>query len=37
MTMLDTGTHLVFSGGIEDNTNFVWEISKEKLFKKIKL
>lgn len=37
MTMLDTGTHLVVSGGINDNANFVWEISKEKLFKKLKL
>ena len=37
MTMLDIDTHLVVSGGIEDNTNFVWEIGKEKLFKKIKL
>jgi len=37
MTMIDTGTHLVISGGISDNTNFVWEISKGKLFKKLKL
>ena len=37
MTMLDTGTHLVISGGINDNTNFIWEIGKDKLFKKLKL
>ena len=37
MSMLETDTHLIFSGGINDNTNFVWEIGKEKLFKKIKL
>jgi mannosyltransferase OCH1-like enzyme len=37
MSMLETDTHLIFSGGINDNTNFVWEIGKEKLFKKLKL
>jgi len=35
MSMIETEHYLIISGGISDNSNFVWELSKEKLFKKI--
>lgn len=36
-TICETEHYLLISGGISDNQNFVWEISKNKLYKKLKL
>lgn len=36
-TMCETDNYFIFSGGINDDTNFVWEISKTKLYKKLHL
>ena len=36
-TMCETDNYFVFSGGINDGSNFVWEISKTKLYKKLNL
>lgn len=32
-SVIETDDYLVFSGGISDNTNFIWELSKEHIFK----
>jgi mannosyltransferase OCH1-like enzyme len=32
-SVIEVEDYLVFSGGISDNTNFVWELSKEHIFK----
>lgn len=32
-SVIDNGDYFVFSGGVEDNTNFVWELSKGQIFK----
>lgn len=32
-SVIENGDYLVFSGGISDNTNFIWELSKEHIFK----
>lgn len=34
-SVIETDDYLVFSGGIRDNTNFVWELSKQRIFKLI--
>jgi len=36
-TMIETEYYLIISGGIEDNENFVWELSKEKIFNKLNI
>jgi mannosyltransferase OCH1-like enzyme len=36
-TMIETDHYLIISGGIEDNQNFVWELSKEKIFNKLNI
>jgi hypothetical protein len=37
MSLIETENYIVISGGIEDKKKFVWELSKEKIFKKINL
>ena len=32
-SVIETNDYLVFTGGIEDNTNFIWELSKDHIFK----
>jgi hypothetical protein len=32
-SVIEVADHLVFSGGISDNTNFIWQLSKEHIFK----
>jgi mannosyltransferase OCH1-like enzyme len=32
-SVVEVGDHLVFSGGISDNANFIWQLSKEHIFK----
>ena len=32
-SVIEVDDHLVFSGGISDNTNFIWQLSKEHIFK----
>jgi mannosyltransferase OCH1-like enzyme len=32
-SVIEVEDYLVFSGGISDNTNFIWELSKEHIFK----
>ena len=34
-TVVETDDYLVFSGGIHDNTNMIWELSKSYIFKLI--
>jgi len=36
-SVIETKDYLVFSGGILDEVNFIWELSKEQLYKKIKI
>lgn len=36
-SVVETNDYLVFSGGILDEVNFIWELAKEQLFKKIKI
>lgn len=36
-SVVESGDYLVFSGGILDEVNFIWELSKEQLFKKINI
>lgn len=37
MSIVERDDYIVFSGGIEDNTNFVWELSKSQIFKSIEI
>lgn len=32
-TLLETKDYLVFTGGVEDNNNFIWELSKDRIFR----
>lgn len=32
-SVIETKQHLVFTGGIEDNSNFIWELSKDRIFR----
>jgi mannosyltransferase OCH1-like enzyme len=32
-SVIEDGDYLVFSGGISDNSNFIWQLSKEHIFK----
>lgn len=34
-SVVETEDYLTFSGGISDNTNFIWELSKQRIFKLI--
>lgn len=34
-SLVETDEYLVFTGGIHDNTNFIWELSKNQIFKLI--
>jgi hypothetical protein len=36
-SVVETNDYLVFSGGILDEVNFIWELAKEQLYKKIKI
>lgn len=36
-SVVETNNYLVFSGGILDEVNFIWELAKEQLYKKIKI
>jgi mannosyltransferase OCH1-like enzyme len=36
-SVLENKDYLIFSGGLEDNKNFVWQLSKNQIFKKIGL
>jgi mannosyltransferase OCH1-like enzyme len=37
MTMCETDNYLIISGGIDDKINFVWELAKEQIFKKLEI
>ena len=37
MTMLEKDNYLTISGGITDSKNFIWELSKEQIYRKIGL
>jgi hypothetical protein len=32
-SVVETEDYLVFTGGVHDNTNFVWQLSKSYIFK----
>jgi WD40 repeat protein len=34
-SVVETENYLVFTGGVSDNSNFIWELSKDKIFKSI--
>jgi len=36
-SILEKGDHILVTGGVEDNSNFSWEISKRAFYKKAKL
>lgn len=36
-SLIETDKYFVFSGGIGDNTNFVWSLSKDNILNKIKI
>jgi mannosyltransferase OCH1-like enzyme len=36
-SVIETNDYLVFTGGVEDNSNFTWELSKGHLFKLMKI
>jgi len=34
-SVIESDDYLIFTGGIHDNTNFIWELSKNQIFKLI--
>lgn len=36
-SVVEKNDYLVFTGGVEDNQNFIWELSKEQIFHHIKI